>query len=69
MRDASASVKAKEKVEREEKRTEKKTKQPKACFVGGLAITYHHLGRPKAAYRRQVKKGNGVLRRVREGVN
>jgi hypothetical protein len=51
MRDASASDKAKEKVDKEEKIMEKKRKQPKACFVTGLAIT-DHLGRPKAAYRK-----------------
>jgi hypothetical protein len=61
MRDASASDKAKdlEKVDKEEKMKEKKRKQPKACFVRGLAIT-DYLGRPKAAYRKaegELKKG------------
>lgn len=60
MRDASASDKAKEKVDKEEKmKEEKKRKQPKACFVRGLAIA-DYLGRPKAAYRKakgELKKG------------
>jgi hypothetical protein len=33
MREASASDKAREKVEKEEKRRERNRKQPKACFI------------------------------------
>jgi hypothetical protein len=48
--DASASVKAREKLEKEDKRKEKKKKQPKT--LRGSAIT-DYLGSPKAAYRRE----------------
>lgn len=47
MNEASASVKAEEKVER--KMEIKKTKHPKACLLCRLAMA-EHLGNPKAAY-------------------